>query len=189
MKLYTFCGIDGSGKDSIINFVYEVLKRKYDVIKIRQPSEKGKAELLNNLNSEKLQLLGLAYDYQQQVESVIKPLEKTNTIILCSRWFPVCSQVYQGDIAREYIKLVDIIEPEITFYVKCPVSQAYLRNNQNADNIDIDFGKQSLVAQRYENFFESTLLNTVTVDNHDKNFDQAVTTVIKKIDSSNVRIG
>lgn len=180
MKLFVFCGIDGSGKDSLINYVYDCLFMSYRVVKLRQPGSDGKRVFLSNENYTKLQLLGLAYDYQQQIDKVIKPLSKTDSIILCSRWFPICSQVYQGEIARRFIECVDVIEPNLTFYVKCPVIEAYGRK-QNKDSVDSDLAKQYQVSENYGTFFENTLLNYVMVSNGNAEQEQAKKLILETI--------
>lgn len=140
--MFVFDGIDGCGKDALIVAVKEKLERDhYEVIVTRQPTVKGKRELISAMNDPVLSLLTLAADYQKQVLNEIIPAAKRNEIILCSRWFPFSAyayQVAQGVNVSTIDKVLSIVEPftpDVIIYIDVEPSEA-MRRKQKKDLLD-----------------------------------------------------
>lgn len=100
----TFEGPEGSGKSSVLNYVYEKLKeKKYKVIKTREPGGTPISEQIRNiildksntaLNPKAEALLYAASRRQHLVEK-IWPSLKDGYIVLCDRYLD-SSLAYQG---------------------------------------------------------------------------------------------
>jgi len=103
----TFEGVEGAGKTSVLQYVYDELKQDYDVIKTREPgginiSEKIRAIILDKKHTEMdartEALLYAAARRQHLVERIIPALDE-GKIVLCDRFID-SSLAYQG-YARE----------------------------------------------------------------------------------------
>ncbi len=99
----TFEGVEGAGKTTVLQHVYDELKDKYDVIKTREPggieiSEKIRAIILDKQHTEMdartEALLYAAARRQHLVERVIPALNE-GKIVLCDRFID-SSLAYQG---------------------------------------------------------------------------------------------
>lgn len=102
-KFFTFEGIEGSGKSTIINIVYNQLKKnKYDVFMTREPggnnlifAEKIRKIILEDENITPLTELFLFEAARiEHLDKVIIPNLKKNKIVICDR-FADSTLVYQ----------------------------------------------------------------------------------------------
>ncbi len=117
----TFEGIEGSGKTTQINLLYEYLKNKgYDVIKTREPGGTDIGEFLREflLNKEKgishrAELLLIMAMRAQHVEDVIVPAIKDKKIVLCDRFFDA-TYAYQGYGRGIDLKAIEFINNFVT---------------------------------------------------------------------------
>lgn len=140
--LITFEGIEGSGKTTQIELLYNHLKEKgYEVIKTREPGGTAFGEALrkiflhDNLNVLPLsELLVFMAMRAQHVEELISPALKDGKVVLCDR-FVDASYAYQGHgrgidlgIIETLNRLVTKgVRPNLTILLDCPVSKGLKR--------------------------------------------------------------
>jgi len=102
--LITLEGGEGSGKNSVINYIYKELKKRgVDVICTREPggskiSEKIRNIILDPSHTEmciRTELLLYEASRAQHTDEVLKPNLQKGKLILCSRYYD-SSTVYQG---------------------------------------------------------------------------------------------
>lgn len=100
----TFEGPEGSGKSSVLNYVYEKLKeKKYKVIKTREPGGTPISEQIRNIILDKsntaldpkAEALLYAASRRQHLVEKIWPSLKDGYIVLCDRYLD-SSLAYQG---------------------------------------------------------------------------------------------
>jgi len=147
----TFEGIEGSGKTTQINLLYEYLKSKgYDVIKTREPGGTEIGEFLRNLllNKDiyiapKTELLLIMAIRAQHMEDVIIPATKDKKIVLCDR-FSDATYAYQGYGRGIDIKTIEFInnfvtegiKPDLTILIDCDVIDGLTRRMNNTGHVD-----------------------------------------------------
>lgn len=147
----TFEGIEGSGKTTQINLLFEYLKNKgYDVIKTREPGGTRIGELLRELllNKEreinpKTELLLIMAIRAQHVEDVIKPAMREKKIILCDRFFDA-TYAYQGHGRGIDINVIEFINrfatggvtPDLTILIDCDVNDGLNRRLNDSGHMD-----------------------------------------------------
>jgi len=140
--LITVEGLEGSGKSSVIKYIYELLrKRKFKVSVYREPGstkvgEKIRKILLDN-NNEKLaphtELLLYLASRTQLIEEKIKSDMQKYDFIICDRFFD-STLVYQGvalglgSIAEKAVELFSLaVIPDLTLFLDTPVEDGLAR--------------------------------------------------------------
>jgi dTMP kinase len=101
--LITFEGIEGCGKSTQVDLLFDYLTRKgYNVIKTREPGGTVFGEALRDVALQKnidvfplSELLTIMAIRAQHVEELIMPALQDHTIVLCDR-FVDASYAYQG---------------------------------------------------------------------------------------------
>lgn len=166
--LITFEGIEGSGKTTQIELLYNHLKEKgYEVIKTREPGGTAFGEALRriflheNLNVLPLsELLVFMAMRAQHVEELILPALKDGKVVLCDR-FVDASYAYQGygrgidlGIIETLNRLVTKgVRPNLTILLDCPVSKG-LKRKAAFNNVMDRFEKEDIVFhQRIKNAY------------------------------------
>ncbi len=100
-----FEGIEGSGKTTQINYLYEELQaRKFNVIRTREPGGTQNAETIRDLVLDKnippfekiTETLLLTAARREHVKKIIEPALKNNSIVICDR-FVDSTLAYQGN--------------------------------------------------------------------------------------------
>lgn len=129
----TFEGLDGSGKTTQIELVYDFLTNKgFDVVLTREPGgtvigDKIRKILLDKKNctmSYRTETLLFLASRAELVEKVIKPALKENKIVICDRFFD-STVVYQGiarklgekEITNMNLWATDNLVPDLTFLI------------------------------------------------------------------------
>lgn len=147
---FSFEGIDGSGKSTVIKKIYESLKKDYSVEITREPggnvssSEKIRDILLNNLLEPETEALLFAASRTEHTKKFIIPSLEQGKIVLSDRYID-SSLVYQGvgrDIGiKEIEKINDFgikgFRPDYVFYFDIDLNTSLKRtkNNNRSNNI------------------------------------------------------
>ena len=141
-NLITFEGIEGSGKSTQLNEVYNFLKkRKIKCIKTREPGGTRLAEKIRKLiikdlknNEDNLTELLLLFAARSNHFLKIKKLIKRGYLVLCDRYID-STYAYQHYEQGQDIKLINFLQnliskksfPKITFFIDIPVKTSKLR--------------------------------------------------------------
>ncbi len=152
-NLISFEGIEGSGKSTQINKVYNFLrKKKIKCIKTREPggtfvSEKLRKIIINDLknNEDNLtELLLLLASRSNHFKKIFKYLNN-GYVVLCDRYID-STYVYQHYEQGQSLKLINLIQdkidnglkPKVTFYIDIPakISKQRLSQRGKLDRFD-----------------------------------------------------
>ena len=141
-NLISFEGIEGSGKSTQLNEVYNFLKkRKIKCIKTREPGGTRLAEKIRKLiikdlknNEDNLTELLLLFAARSNHFLKIKKLIKKGYLVLCDRYID-STYAYQHYEQGQDIKLINFLQnliskksfPKITFFIDVPVKISKLR--------------------------------------------------------------
>ena len=141
-NLISFEGIEGSGKSTQLNEVYNFLKkRKIKCIKTREPGGTRLAEKIRKLiikdlknNEDNLTELLLLFAARSNHFLKIKKLIKRGYLVLCDRYID-STYAYQHYEQGQDIKLINFLQnliskksfPKITFFIDIPVKISKLR--------------------------------------------------------------
>ena len=141
-NLISFEGIEGSGKSTQLNEVYNFLKkRKIKCIKTREPGGTRLAEKIRKLiikdlknNEDNLTELLLLFAARSNHFLKIKKLIKRGYLVLCDRYID-STYAYQHYEQGQDIKLINFLQnliskksfPKITFFIDVPVKISKLR--------------------------------------------------------------
>ncbi|MFC1485025.1 dTMP kinase [bacterium] len=152
-------GIDGSGKSTQADLLYDFLQTKYDVIKTREPggceiSEKIRDILLSRdlklFDTTELLLMEAARS--EHFFSLIKPSLDTGKIVICERFID-STIAYQGyGRGMDLVKIESFndfatngIKPDITLFFDTDENESYGRIEGAFDRLEkegIDFQKK-----------------------------------------------
>ncbi len=160
--LITFEGIEGSGKTTQIELLYNHLKQKgYDVIKTREPGGTAFGEALRKIFlHESLNVLPLSELLifmamrAQHVEELILPALKNGKVVLCDR-FVDASYAYQGygrgidlGIIETLNRLVTKgVRPNLTILLDCTAKKG-LKRKAAFNNVMDRFEKEDIAFHR-----------------------------------------
>ena len=160
--LITFEGIEGCGKSTQVDLLFEYLVNKgYSVIKTREPGGTAFGEALRGIALQKnmqvfplSELLTIMAIRAQHVEEVIMPALQNRTTILCDR-FVDASYAYQGygrgidlGIIETLNRLVTKgIRPNLTVVIDCPAGVGLKRKSTKDRTLD-RFEKEKLPFHR-----------------------------------------
>jgi len=152
-NLITFEGIEGCGKSTQINKVYNFLKKKkINCIKTREPggtklAEKIRKLIINDLANNEDNLTELLLLFAARSNHFLKIQEYLNKgyIVLCDRYID-STYVYQHYEQGQSIKLINFLQnlidkknkPKLTFFIDIPVevSKIRVRSRGKLDRFD-----------------------------------------------------
>lgn len=162
--LFTFCGLDGCGKTTMLTKLEEELGGKYEIFKTKQPTNAvRKSDIfrtyMDNPNHDaydyrSLSLLA-ASDRLQHVNKVIKPQMIKGKIVISDRYFYSClanlrARGFEND---EWIYEIaeSVIKPDVAFFFDVPVETAVKRVRSRVEEKDryIDMGLQYKLRDEY----------------------------------------
>lgn len=164
--LITFCGLDGSGKSTMIKRLIADLEPNYDLFVTKQPTDAVRGSKIfrtymdtpyhDDFDYRSLSLLA-ASDRLQHVNKVIEPQMGNGKIVLCDRYFYSClanlrARGYRDDKwIYEIAKCV--IRPDISFFFDLPVEEAVARVRRRPEekNRYIDMKLQYKLREEYIN--------------------------------------
>jgi len=147
----TFEGIDGCGKSTQLDAVYDFLTSKgYKCIKTREPGalELGKKirEILlhhNGIVSDKCEMFLFLADRSQHIDTLIKPSVEKGMIVLCDRHTDstIAYQGYgRGQDVEKLIELNNIatggMKPDLTFLFDVDTETGAKRAGNNPDRME-----------------------------------------------------
>lgn len=160
--LITFEGIEGCGKSTQVDLLFDYLTRKgYNVIKTREPGGTVFGEALRDVALQKnidvfplSELLTIMAIRAQHVEELIMPALQDRTIVLCDR-FVDASYAYQGygrgidlGIIETLNRLVTKgIRPNLTVLIDCAAGLGLKRKAKDHRSLD-RFEKENLSFHR-----------------------------------------
>lgn len=161
----TFEGIDGCGKSTQLDAVYDFLTSKgYKCIKTREPGalELGKKirEILlhhNGIVSDKCEMFLFLADRSQHIDTLIRPSVEKGMVVLCDRHTDstIAYQGYgRGQDVEKLIELNNIatdgMKPDLTFLFDVDTETGAKRAGNNPDRMEAS-GKEffSRVRQGY----------------------------------------
>jgi dTMP kinase len=160
--LITFEGIEGCGKSTQVDLLFDYLTRKgYNVIKTREPGGTAFGEALRDVALQKnidvfplSELLTIMAIRAQHVEELIMPALQDRTIVLCDR-FVDASYAYQGygrgidlGIIETLNRLVTKgIRPNLTVLIDCAAGLGLKRKAKDHRSLD-RFEKENLSFHR-----------------------------------------
>lgn len=163
--LITFCGLDGCGKTTMLNRLYDDLKLTRDIFVTKQPTEFVRKTPIfrtymdnpdhSAYDYRSLSLLA-ASDRVQHVNRIIQPELEQGKIVLCDRYIYSCLANLN---ARGYYKdkwlyeiAQSIIKPDIAFFFDVSVETAVKRVRSREDEKDryIDMQLQTELKKQYE---------------------------------------
>ena len=163
--LFTFCGLDGSGKTTMINRIREDLEDKYQLYFTKQPTNAVRnSEIFRNYmdssnhqnyDYRSLSLLA-ASDRIQHVSKVIEPQMDMGNIVISDRYFYSClaNLRARGFVTDRWIYEVakNIIMPDIAFFFDVPVDTAISRVRSRKEEKDryIDLDLQFKLRKEYK---------------------------------------
>lgn len=138
--LFTFCGLDGSGKTTMLNRLKEDMKKKHSVFLTRQPTDAvRRTEIFRtymdtpNHDAFDYRSLSLfaASDRLQHVNKVIEPQMSAGKVVISDRYFYSClaNLRARGYIRDKWIYEIaeSIVAPDIAFFFDVPVNVAVKR--------------------------------------------------------------
>jgi dTMP kinase len=149
-KFITFEGIEGSGKSTQTNLLYQYfLDRKTPAALTREPGGTKVAEEIRNIliNGEIDKMDGICETLlnftarRHHIENFIKPALDLKKTIICDRFFD-STVAYQGFGQNIDLKIIENIQrlaigdfkPDITFLIDVDVSVAFERIKARAEN-------------------------------------------------------
>lgn len=162
--LFTFCGLDGCGKTTMLTMLKEELEQKYGVFLTKQPtSAVRQSEIfrtyMDNPNHDaydyrSLSLLA-ASDRLQHVSKVIKPRMEVGDMVISDRYFYSCLANLRARGFTEdkwiYEMAEFVIKPDVAFFFDVPVEIAVqrVRNRKEEENRYIDMELQYKLRDEY----------------------------------------
>lgn len=162
--LFTFCGLDGSGKTTMIRLLREKLAQSHRVVLTKQPTEAvRKSQIFRTymdcpdhsaFEYRSLSLLA-ASDRLQHASRVIEPCLGQRAVVLSDRYFYSClanlrARGYKGD--RWIYEIAHhIVRPDICFFFDVPVETAVSRVRARPEEKDryIDIDLQHKLRREY----------------------------------------
>lgn len=162
--LFTFCGLDGCGKTTMLTKLKENLENDYKIFLTKQPTNAVRESAIfrtymDSPNHEaydyrSLSLLA-ASDRLQHVSKVIAPELARGSIVISDRYFYSClaNLRARGFTTDEWIYEIaeSIIEPDVAFFFDVPVETAVARVRSREAEKDrfIDMDLQYKLREEY----------------------------------------
>lgn len=164
--LITFCGLDGSGKSTMMKRLIADLEPNYSLFVTKQPTDAVRGAKIfrtymdtpchDAFDYRSLSLLA-ASDRIQHVSKVIEPQMDSGKMILCDRYFYSClanlrARGYKDD-KWIYEIASFVIQPDISFFFDVPVEEAVARVRKRPEEKDryIDMDLQHKLREEYIN--------------------------------------
>lgn len=163
--LFTFCGLDGCGKTTVINrLAGELGEAGYEVYLTKQPTDAVRKSgifrtYMDQPDHERYEYRSLslfaAGDRIQHVSKVILPQLADGKIVLCDRYFYSCLANLRARGYTEDTWIYEIAEsvarPDLAFFFDLPVDTAVARVRRRPEERDryIDMGLQYRLAEEY----------------------------------------
>lgn len=164
-KLFTFCGLDGCGKTTMLNRLKSDLeKENYKVAVTKQPTDFVRSSKIfrtymdspnhDEYDYRSLSLLA-ASDRLQHTNKAIEPMMNDGQIVLSDRYFYSCLANLMARGYREdkwiYEVAQSIIEPDAAFFFDLPVMDAVNRVRSRPAEKDrfIDMELQCMLREEY----------------------------------------
>lgn len=162
--LFTFCGLDGCGKTTMLTRLEKELGEKYKTFKTKQPTNAVRESdifrtYMDNPNHDaydyrSLSLLA-ASDRLQHVNKVIEPKMTEGKIVISDRYFYSClanlhARGFEND-GWIYEIAESVVKPDVAFFFDVPVETAVKRVRSRIDEKDryIDMGLQYKLRDKY----------------------------------------
>lgn len=164
--LFTFCGLDGCGKTTMLTRLKNELENKHKVFQTKQPTNAVRGSdifrtYMDNPSHDaydyrSLSLLA-ASDRLQHVNKVIEPQMAEGKIVISDRYFYSClanlrARGYKSD---EWIYEVaeSVVKPDVAFFFDVPVETAVNRVRNRIEEKDryIDMELQYKLREEYIN--------------------------------------
>lgn len=138
--LFTFCGLDGCGKTTMLTRLEKELSEKYEIFKTKQPTSAVRESdifrtYMDNQNHDaydyrSLSLLA-ASDRLQHVNKVVEPQMAQGKIVISDRYFYSClanlrARGFEND---EWIYEIakSVVKPDVAFFFDVPVETSVKR--------------------------------------------------------------
>ncbi|MGB4847131.1 MAG: hypothetical protein WBP41_04385 [Saprospiraceae bacterium] len=184
MKLICFCGIDGSGKSSIINNFKKIYTNNYYIFKAFNYRENVNKFIIANpeILPGNIQLYTKFYrralleayilDFMYFFKIEIEPLLESDHIIICDRWyhcilaFALCLNIKNTQLLNSFIK---IPKGDLIFHIKSDPLFAYKRQKFSTSSFRKELTLLEEYANGYNTYFEVNKLNTIIIENLDIN--------------------
>lgn len=162
--LFTFCGLDGCGKTTMLNKLKEDLEGRYQVILTKQPTNSVRESAIfrtymDSPNHEEYDYRSLsllaASDRVQHANKVIEPELKRGNIVISDRYFYSClaNLRARGFVQDKWIYEIaeSIVKPDIAFFFDVPVELAVkrVRSREEEKNRYIDMDLQHKLRSEY----------------------------------------
>lgn len=163
-KLITFCGLDGSGKTTLMNKLISELEKDKTIFKTKQPTDAVRQSAIfrtymDTPNHEKYDYRSLsllaASDRLQHVHKTIKPHLDNGEIVISDRYFYSClaNLRARGFYKDKWIYEISsfMIKPDIAFFIDVPVETAIkrVRSREDEKNRYIDIALQYKLREEY----------------------------------------
>lgn len=162
--LFTFCGLDGCGKTTMIKRIKEYLEKEYSVFLTKQPTNAVRESdifrtYMDNPNHDaydyrSLSLLA-ASDRVQHTNKVILPRIEAGEIVISDRYFYSClanlrARGYEKD-KWIYEVAESMVKPDVAFFLDVPVETAVKRVRRRPEEKDryIDMDLQYKLRDEY----------------------------------------
>ncbi len=162
--LITFCGLDGSGKTTMMHRLMTDLKEKYDLFITKQPTDfVRKSQIFraymdfpdhDAFDYRSLSLLA-ASDRLQHVNKVIEPAMENGQIVLSDRYFYSClANLRARGFAEDawiYEIAESVVQPDVAFFFDVPVEVAVSRVRKRPEEKEryIDMELQEKLRHEY----------------------------------------
>ena len=138
--LFTFCGLDGCGKTTMLTMLKQELEQKYEVFLTKQPTDAVRQSDIfrtymdspdhDAYDYRSLSLLA-ASDRLQHVSKVIAPQMEGGNIVISDRYFYSCLANLQarGFVQDKWIYEIaeSVVKPDVAFFFDVPVETAVAR--------------------------------------------------------------
>lgn len=164
----TFEGIDGAGKTTQLDLLYEELRLKHlDVIKVREPGSTDIGEKIRSLLADQdsrifpyTELLLFFSSRVQLIEEIIKPALEKGKIILCDRFHDatVAYQSYGRGLDLDIVRALERIfvlplKPDKTFLLDCSYNVAKQRLSKRDNKTRIENMNRAFFERVREGYF------------------------------------
>ncbi len=162
--LFTFCGLDGCGKTTMLNRLQEDLSKEYDMFLTKQPTSAVRNSDIfrtymdcsdhSAFDYRSLSLLA-ASDRLQHGAKVIEPQMEEGKLIISDRYFYSClaNLRARGFLKDQWIYEIaeSVIKPDVAFFFDVPVETAVARVRMRPEEKDryVDMELQYRLREEY----------------------------------------